>query len=65
MVYGDANLPCELGSGSGNDTITASTSGGGIIGTSQVLFLDTWNVKNIHELSAWSYIFLLTSSDTI
>ncbi|WOL09055.1 hypothetical protein Cni_G17808 [Canna indica] len=30
-AYGDADLPCELGSGSGNDTIPTSTAGGGII----------------------------------
>ncbi|KAL5771093.1 hypothetical protein ACOSP7_015247 [Xanthoceras sorbifolium] len=30
-MYGDADLPCELGSGSGNDTLAGATSGGGII----------------------------------
>ncbi|KAK3160574.1 hypothetical protein QOZ80_1BG0061360 [Eleusine coracana subsp. coracana] len=30
-TYGDADLPCELGSGSGNDTTGLSTAGGGII----------------------------------
>ncbi|KAL3629998.1 hypothetical protein CASFOL_022982 [Castilleja foliolosa] len=29
--YGDANLPCELGSGSGNDSLDLSTTGGGIL----------------------------------
>ncbi|XP_012076823.1 uncharacterized protein LOC105637809 isoform X1 [Jatropha curcas] len=29
--YGDAGLPCELGSGSGNGTLSGSTAGGGII----------------------------------
>ena len=31
-TYGNADLPCELGSGSGNDTTGSSTAGGGIIG---------------------------------
>ncbi|KAK4388783.1 hypothetical protein Sango_2215300 [Sesamum angolense] len=30
ISYGDANLPCELGSGSGNDSLAMSTAGGGI-----------------------------------
>uniref|UniRef100_A0A5B7ADH9 DUF8003 domain-containing protein n=1 Tax=Davidia involucrata TaxID=16924 RepID=A0A5B7ADH9_DAVIN len=30
ISYGDANLPCELGSGSGNDSLAGSTAGGGI-----------------------------------
>ncbi|URD89015.1 glycine-rich protein [Musa troglodytarum] len=31
IAYGSAELPCELGSGSGNDTVPTSTAGGGII----------------------------------
>ncbi|GFP82873.1 hypothetical protein PHJA_000430400 [Phtheirospermum japonicum] len=31
ISYGDANLPCELGSGSGNDSLDLSTTGGGIL----------------------------------
>ncbi|KAL3650773.1 hypothetical protein CASFOL_007176 [Castilleja foliolosa] len=31
ISYGDANLPCELGSGSGNDSSDLSTFGGGIL----------------------------------
>ncbi|XP_043706589.1 uncharacterized protein LOC122656187 isoform X2 [Telopea speciosissima] len=31
VAYGDADLPCELGSGSGNDSLDGSTTGGGII----------------------------------
>jgi len=31
-TYGNADLPCELGSGSGNATTQFSTAGGGIIG---------------------------------
>lgn len=34
IAYGNAELPCELGSGSGNDTVPSSTGGGGIIGIS-------------------------------
>ncbi|XP_042486737.1 uncharacterized protein LOC122066956 [Macadamia integrifolia] len=30
-AYGNADLPCELGSGSGNDSLGGSTAGGGII----------------------------------
>lgn len=32
VAYGDAGLPCELGSGSGNGTLSGATAGGGIIG---------------------------------
>lgn len=32
VAYGNADLPCELGSGSGNDSLGGSTAGGGIIG---------------------------------
>lgn len=32
ISYGEADLPCELGSGSGNDSLTSFSSGGGIIG---------------------------------
>jgi hypothetical protein len=32
-TYDNADLPCELGSGSGNDTTKLSTAGGGIIGS--------------------------------
>ncbi|XP_020097904.1 uncharacterized protein LOC109716759 [Ananas comosus] len=31
LTYGNPDLPCELGSGSGNDSINTSTAGGGII----------------------------------
>ncbi|MED6146912.1 hypothetical protein PIB30_039140 [Stylosanthes scabra] len=30
-TYGDADLPCELGSGSGNNSLAGATRGGGII----------------------------------
>ncbi|XP_041989691.1 uncharacterized protein LOC121741062 [Salvia splendens] len=29
--YGDADLPCELGSGSGNESLAMSTAGGGVL----------------------------------
>lgn len=32
ITYGNADLPCELGSGSGNISLPGSTAGGGIIG---------------------------------
>lgn len=32
MSYGSDVLPCELGSGSGNDSSVGTTAGGGIIG---------------------------------
>ncbi|KAL0533936.1 hypothetical protein IC582_028211 [Cucumis melo] len=31
VAYGDPNLPCELGSGSGNGSLAGETAGGGII----------------------------------
>ncbi|XP_042401678.1 uncharacterized protein LOC121991725 [Zingiber officinale] len=31
IAYGNADFPCELGSGSGNDSLPYATSGGGII----------------------------------
>jgi len=34
ISYGNADLPCELGSGSGDDSLAGSTAGGGIIGKS-------------------------------
>lgn len=37
VSYGDANLPCELGSGSGNDSLSMSTTGGGVLGWLQFL----------------------------
>ena len=32
VAYGDPDLPCELGSGSGNGSLAGETAGGGIIG---------------------------------
>lgn len=36
--YGNATLPCELGSGSGNGNSTRTTAGGGIIGKPKFMF---------------------------
>jgi hypothetical protein len=50
-AYGSADLPCELGSGSGNVSTTSWTAGGGIIG----------NSDGVHEplpLSIWSLLLL-------
>lgn len=43
IAYGEANLPCELGSGSGNDSAIGYTAGGGILGK-----LEYFNLKVIH-----------------
>ena len=32
ILYGNSELPCELGSGSGNESSADSTAGGGVIG---------------------------------
>lgn len=32
ISYGNKEMPCELGSGSGNDSSGGSTAGGGVIG---------------------------------
>lgn len=32
VTYGNAELPCELGSGSGNESLPSAAAGGGIIG---------------------------------
>jgi len=37
-TYGDADLPCELGSGSGNNSLAGATAGGGIIGKIELKF---------------------------
>lgn len=50
ISYGNADLPCELGSGSGDDNLAGSTAGGGIIGKlilrSIVYILDTIMLLN-------------------
>lgn len=38
MSYGNVDLPCELGSGSGNGSSGEATTGGGIIGMCQLIF---------------------------
>lgn len=37
--YGSADLPCELGSGSGSSESTDNTAGGGLIGRYHLLFV--------------------------
>lgn len=37
LTYGNAELPCELGSGSGNDSLAGTNAGGGIIGENLLL----------------------------
>lgn len=44
VAYGDADLPCELGSGSGNVSLPGATAGGGIIGE----LLDMITIYNIY-----------------
>lgn len=34
VSYGSTYLPCELGSGSGNDSLVGSNAGGGVVGKS-------------------------------
>lgn len=41
LPYGDANLPCFLGSGGGNEINSDSTAGGGVLGMFTFIFL-TW-----------------------
>ncbi|KAI3454112.1 hypothetical protein Pfo_010775 [Paulownia fortunei] len=44
VSYGDTNLPCELGSGSGNYSLAMSTAGGGVLvmGSSEHPLLDLY-----------------------
>lgn len=45
VAYGDPDLPCELGSGSGNGSLAGETAGGGIIGKLVILdslFFPMW-----------------------
>lgn len=50
--YGNATLPCELGSGSGIGNSTGSTAGGGIIGKPKFMFgsvnVSLWIMENVH-----------------
>lgn len=39
VAYGDPDLPCELGSGSGNGSLAGETAGGGIIGKIAILVI--------------------------
>lgn len=46
VSYGDANLPCELGSGSGNASLSISTTGGGVLGWLQISISFFYNFYN-------------------
>lgn len=57
VAYGDADLPCELGSGSGNDSLAGATAGGGIIGKafslmSLLIFFTPERLINYYHFSA-------------
>lgn len=56
VTYGNAELPCELGSGSGNDNSNASTAGGGIIG--KFVFTD---ILFIFSTTAWQLVRLIVA----
>ena len=58
MSYGDANLPCELGSGSGNESLTSANAGGGILG--QLISLK-WTVfgPNVDVVALWETLSFL------
>lgn len=49
IAYGNTALPCELGSGSGNDSMPGSTAGGGVIGE-LTFFLQPSNFTYLCEL---------------
>lgn len=62
VTYGNADLPCELGSGSGNYSLPGATAGGGIIGNcfhAMILTLfcslfGSANAKAIVKLLEWA-----------
>lgn len=56
ITYGDPNLPCELGSGSGNSSLAGSTSGGGVLGKFEFVFLTI--VPNFHFLFCCSFLII-------
>lgn len=45
IAYGNADLPCELGSGSGNASLTGATAGGGVIGDFKFILFDWLNIR--------------------
>lgn len=53
IAYGNANLPCELGSGSGNDSLPGATAGGGVIGALSNM------VNYVYILSVFLYFVFL------
>lgn len=71
ISYGSADLPCELGSGSGNDSFDGSTTGGGIIGKQYYFLMDNSGfsyvvcekkmLENCILLHKWVYILVSLS----
>ena len=55
-AYGNADLPCELGSGSGNDS-ASSTAGGGIIGIKDVISFTVFLCSVIVALNSTASYF--------
>ena len=55
--YGNADLPCELGSGSGSGNDSASsTAGGGIIGTKYVLLSSVSSILAPNRIASYYFI---------
>lgn len=59
ISYGDANLPCDLGSGSGNDSVAGSTAGGGILGEAKPLAGLCFDFKVWSPINFFCYIWFL------
>lgn len=55
LTYGDADLPCELGSGSGNWSLPGATAGGGILGE---LSNDVSNLCTVSSFILYCFVFL-------
>ena len=58
--YGNADLPCELGSGSGDEESSDSVAGGGIIGKSCFVYKEVIGsfLKCIFLIIIFSYQFV-------
>ncbi|CAA6666175.1 unnamed protein product [Spirodela intermedia] len=74
IKYGTAYLPCELGSGSGDESLGASTAGGGIIGMinmerslfmdySATLVGDWWWIWG--TILLFLHVFMLSNASTL
>ncbi|KAJ3694104.1 hypothetical protein LUZ60_009584 [Juncus effusus] len=65
VSYGSSDLPCELGSGSGNDSLSTSTAGGGIIVMgSWERSLASLTVEGSIESNGESFKGVITNSST-